>query len=757
MKIKYILIALFIISSQQLSSQTLSFGIPDTITNSFNLSKRIEVVDYNQDGLMDVVAANSNSNAIDDNIAWFENTGGSFTQRSVDTDFQGARDVAVGFIDDDSDLDIVSVSRLTDPIAWYDNTGTNTWTKNTLIDSCVENHTVQLVDLNQDGYLDIVSGMAFEPGLGPDSCVFWYENSSISPGTFTLRVINTNFQKVIALEVIDLDNDNDFDIALVEVGLADENSDDEIVWLENDGNENFTQREIDYSADAPMFVNVADVDNDGDNDVLISDWGHVDGTSHDVVWYENDGLAGSNPAKTWTLRSIDNLFLNARTATFYDINGDGNLDVVGAACDQYGFGNDGYITYWINDGTPLDGGWSRTDLVDNFDYAYHAVAEDMDDDGDLDIIGSSQDLGDILWWENLISDDTTSITINTDYNLWNSKVRVNFDSGPSGTEYLKAFYNANDVPDRALLGTGIDHIATNGYYTLKTDEPNYTQDLQFSYSGIAEWSVVNDESDLILCYWDGTQWVKASNQSVSAAADSILVRDFSKTDNGSVLWTLGSSTTDNALPVSLVNFTSFVKNDGIELNWKTASESENVGFEIWKKTDKSTNFKLISSYKENTNLQGQGTSSIGADYSFSDYDVIKGKKYSYKLVDVSYTGSRSEHKEISIYFVPDGITKVDDLLPNTLQLSQNYPNPFNGISKIDFAIPSGNISDIKLIIFNQNGQKVKTLYDGNLSEGQYSVTWDGKNQKNQVVASGMYIYLLHTKNNSIIKRMTLIK
>ncbi len=55
-------------------------------------------------------------------------------------------------------------------------------------------------------------------------------------------------------------------------------------------------------------------------------------------------------------------------------------------------------------------------------------------------------------------------------------------------------------------------------------------DLLFSYSGIAEWSAVNNENDLILCYWSGTQWEAASNQDVYTGVDSIRVRGFSKTD-----------------------------------------------------------------------------------------------------------------------------------------------------------------------------------------------------------------------------------
>ncbi len=229
--------------------------------------------------------------------------------------------------------------------------------------------------------------------------------------------------------------------------------------------------------------------------------------------------------------------------------------------------------------------------------------------------------------------------------------------------------------------------------------------------------------------------------------------------NNSVLWTIGSVSTDNSLPVQLVSFNASIKSSGISLNWKTESEINNLGFEIWRKSSFDENFIMLSAFSNNPDLKGLGNSSIGNNYSFLDSDVLAGLTYTYRLVDVSFTGQNFFHNEIGLDYVADGLVRVEDeKLPDNLYLNQNYPNPFNNSTRINFSVP-GDMSGetMKLIIFNELGQKVKSLFNGSLAEGNYSLVWDGKNDRNEDVTSGMYIYLLYSEKNSVIKRMTLIK
>jgi hypothetical protein len=96
--------------------------------------------------------------------------------------------------------------------------------------------------------------------------------------------------------------------------------------------------------------------------------------------------------------------------------------------------------------------------------------------------------------------------------------------------------------------------------------------------------------------------------------------------------------------------------------------------------------------------------------------------------------------------------------PKIFGLSQNYPNPFNPVAVIEFTIGSDHPgSHITLKIYNIAGQLVKTLVDEEKTPGTYSVTWDGKNNSNEEVASGVYFYELKSNNLRESKRMVLIK
>lgn len=92
--------------------------------------------------------------------------------------------------------------------------------------------------------------------------------------------------------------------------------------------------------------------------------------------------------------------------------------------------------------------------------------------------------------------------------------------------------------------------------------------------------------------------------------------------------------------------------------------------------------------------------------------------------------------------------------PVNFALSQNYPNPFNATTKIDFNTLGG---EAKLEIFDLTGALVKTLIDGEIKAGNYSIVWDGENNSGNIAASGIYFYRLTAPDGQQIQRMTLLK
>lgn len=124
-----------------------------------------------------------------------------------------------------------------------------------------------------------------------------------------------------------------------------------------------------------------------------------------------------------------------------------------------------------------------------------------------------------------------------------------------------------------------------------------------------------------------------------------------------------------------------------------------------------------------------------------------GTNYSFNVIDIQ-----------KITF--QNLTNVIDQakLDNTIsifRLMQNYPNPFNPSTRIDYQIPeAGNVS---VKIYNSVGEIVKILDNGLKDAGYYNVVWDGKNDLNESVASGVYICQVIFNQNVLTKKIMLVK
>jgi hypothetical protein len=94
-------------------------------------------------------------------------------------------------------------------------------------------------------------------------------------------------------------------------------------------------------------------------------------------------------------------------------------------------------------------------------------------------------------------------------------------------------------------------------------------------------------------------------------------------------------------------------------------------------------------------------------------------------------------------------------LPNNIRLEQNYPNPFNPSTKICYSIKEP--GEVKLEIFDSLGQHVKTLVNNYQTTGKYSVIWNGTDNSNNSLCSGVYFYSLFTNNKTLHKKMILLR
>ena len=148
-------------------------------------------------------------------------------------------------------------------------------------------------------------------------------------------------------------------------------------------------------------VYAIDVDGDGDIDVL----GAAD-TANDITWWENDGTPSNGG---WAEHLIEGGFNSARDVYAIDLDRDGDMDVLGAGAGA----ND--ITWWENDGSES---FTEHTIDADFSSAYAVYAIDVDDDGDIDVLGAANggDVDyDITWWENDGSENFTSHTIDSTF------------------------------------------------------------------------------------------------------------------------------------------------------------------------------------------------------------------------------------------------------------------------------------------------------------------------------------------------------
>jgi len=185
------------------------------------------------------------------------------------------------------------------------------------------------------------------------------------------------------------------------------------------------------------------------------------------------------------------------------------------------------------------------------------------------------------------------------------------------------------------------------------------------------------------------------------------------------------------VPVELISFTHRIVNGKVILDWVTATELNNLGFEIQRSTD--NNIFVTVGF-----VEGNGNSTSNKYYSFTDENII-GKVF-YRLKQVDYDGSYNYSQ----------IIEVDGVNVTTIQLEQNYPNPFNPATTIKYQL--GNDSFVNLKVFNVLGEEVAELVNKFQKAGNHQLTFNAEN-----LPSGMYVYKLTSGNYVESKKMLLLK
>lgn len=743
----------------------------NVISDQLEKAKKNVVVDIDADGDLDIVCtANPEGSGAEDgaadNVTLYLNDGTeTYSEKIIDYQFRTARGLASADLNGDGYPDVIVGSQNGDSsLVWYENPVSSyesEWTKTNIAGGAPYNYIVLAVDLDNDGNLDIVDGIGDVAAGGSLSgdYIRWLENSGGSSPSFTENNL-INYPTPSGIAVADFDGDSDLDIA----GMCWLNytnpspvTDEDVRWWAQGSSMTFTEQETIKTAYGGNDAAAADVDGDDDMDLLGAGW-----KAQTIDWWANNGSGSFGSS----LHTIKTSFTHSRNTVAADMDGDADMDILACADD------DNTVSWFENNGSQS---FSEHQITTSFAYAYFVSAADMDGDGDMDVTATAQDedggsgiAGQLSWWESDLAEEKTIASGDpASESFASGKVLIDFQSGFSGGN-TSVFYNHNKNSNRSVLGSGIHHIAAGGFYTIVTAASTYDATIEFFYSGISEWSAISNENDLRICYWDpdsGTagQWeiLESANQTVIPESHKITVSGVNFELFKYSLFTLGSSSSDNSLPVQLLSYAANFAKDGMEITWETASELNNAGFELWRSVGTDSVFELISSFKNNPELAGLGSSNYGREYHFTDHTVLPGGTYYYKLFDVTFNGERSELRKLSAAAVPGDLTRVNgEHLPETMQLAQNYPNPFNGFTMIEFTVPENkntSVQTVSVTIFNMAGQKVREIFSGQITAGTYLSRWDGRNEAGQTVSTGSYIYYLNVNGASRAKRMQYIK
>ncbi len=190
---------------------------------------------------------------------------------------------------------------------------------------------------------------------------------------------------------------------------------------------------------------------------------------------------------------------------------------------------------------------------------------------------------------------------------------------------------------------------------------------------------------------------------------------------------------DGILPVELTSFNAQINNNVVILNWQTATEFNNYGFEIERTSTQNILWEKVGF------VQGHGNCNSPKNYSFSD-KPIGGSTFKYRLKQIDTDGKYEYSPEV----------EVNLNVPTDFSVKQNFPNPFNPTTKIEFSIPSDN--NVELKVYNVLGMEVATLLNEHRQAETHSIEFNASN-----LSSGIYFYKVVSGNYSEIKKMLLLR
>ncbi|MFH1194857.1 MAG: T9SS type A sorting domain-containing protein [bacterium] len=341
--------------------------------------------------------------------------------------------------------------------------------------------------------------------------------------------------------------------------------------------------------------------------------------------------------------------------------------------------------------------------------------------------------------------------LNSTVDIPGSDVSYNIISSTSGHGGMRTVLANQIMTDPGgSAPSGIDKICTQLYWQLGTTLESFTMNVTFDISDIT--GISNTANLRILKRTNSSGSWSVHNDFTLVDATHIRANNLSGLGEFAI-----GSTGENMLPVEMQSFCASLQNNKVILNWATATEVNNYGFEVERSEILSgaknpndnigISHSLSASWETLGFVKGNGNSNSTRQYFFNDNLVLNPDPdldlvlYRLKQIDIDGNFTYSNEIEIEV-----GNTPVE------FELSQNYPNPFNPTTVISYQLSVN--SQVSLKVFDMLGREVVTLVDEFQNAGIHHSTFSILNYS---LPSGIYFYSLRAGEFYQTKKMLLIK
>lgn len=348
-------------------------------------------------------------------------------------------------------------------------------------------------------------------------------------------------------------------------------------------------------------------------------------------------------------------------------------------------------------------------------------------------VSSSTDYVDTGW---ILDIGTSDWTISLWLDIFDESA-LHYVFGEQTTNFRCFYGGVAPVGGVVLRGTGVTDVPATGlipgpgvvHFVYDSSVP----EIRAYVNGVFQSAVGQTALNLI-----GTEIFKVGSKgtSVSLAAGELL-DEFRFYNRALDAAEIDATWNITIVPVELTSFTASVNDNDVTLSWETATELNNSGFEIERKS-------AAGEYDKLGFVPGFGTTTEPRAYSFSDVNLLPGT-YTYRLKQIDYDGT----------FEYSDPVEVDIVVPDVYSLHQNYPNPFNPSTKITFTLAAN--AQVTLKVFDVLGQEIMTLINQDITAGVHTYDFDAAG-----INSGVYFYRIEANgidgtNFTNVKKMILLK